>query len=177
MEQPRLRSSTLPRLRHNSAGSYGDLGSPRRSPSIKPFVGDSPMKMIKSMILALLVTPAPALASELPECSNEAVIQHVFQSSNSPGIQLFAIPIRSVSLNTDNRSGRKSCRVTFRCDFERAREIEARIPVSGHAITQECFAINQSADANNPAWIDFTLEPDGKGGAKITQKDVSKEPL
>ena len=135
------------------------------------------MKLIKSMMLALLVAPAPALASELPECSNETVIQHVFQSSDSPGIQLFAIPIKSVALGAEKRAGRRNCRVTFRCDFEKAREIEARIPVGGQAITQQCFEINRSADGGNPAWIDFTLEPDGQGGANITQQDVSKEPL
>src|SRR6266568_893812 len=102
-----------PQLRHNSTRAVTEtLGRRAVIRPIKPFLGDSPMKMIKSMILALLVALAPALASELPECSNEAVIQNVFQLSNSPGIQLFAVPIRSVSLSTDKRSGRKNCRVT-----------------------------------------------------------------
>jgi len=115
-------------------------------------------------------TPNPPILSvELPSCSDAAVLRRAFligYSTNRSVVDL-VIPIESAPMGADKRFSRKTCRVTYRCAMQKAKEMESGI-YGSHPISAACYVINQRAEAGNPPSMEFALEPNGEGGTIIT---------
>ncbi len=124
-------------------------------------------KALMTTALALALMTASATAQTLPACSDASVVRDAFLYGFNQTVADLVITVESLPGGADKRFGRKTCRVTYRCNLDKAKKMEA--PLRGsHPISRTCFEVNLLADAGNPPWMEFAIEPNGEGGTIIT---------
>jgi uncharacterized protein len=120
------------------------------------------------------MSPPPSaptsLSNTLPACGPEnALLAFKYQALGRGHLELvqFMIVDGVIPLGVNNIDGSKMCKATFRCDIEKAKEIEKEY-YGPHVLTQTCFNVNQAYEAGNPNWLRYTIKPNGEGGTLIT---------
>jgi hypothetical protein len=118
----------------------------------------------------LAATSSILSAQQLPACQSEnALLAFKYQALGMGRMELVQLMIVDgvIALGVNNIDGSKMCKATFRCDIQKAREMEKQYN-GPHVLTQTCFLINQANEAGNPTWLRYTIKPNGEGGVLIT---------
>jgi len=123
----------------------------------------------------IAVSIVSARADVLPACGNENAIRSALQLGiqEKTGVTNQSIAdvmtIESARpLGIDKTTDAKTCRVTFRCNPDKAKALEKDV-VGRHPLGQFCWSVNYLADTGNGALL-FTVRPDGEGGYLIKMK-------
>jgi hypothetical protein len=70
---------------------------------------------------------------------------------------------RTRALGINNLDESKTCKVTYRCDIDGAREMEKGLE-GPHPMTQFCYGVNQAYESGNTRSFVFKVKPNGEGG-------------
>jgi hypothetical protein len=114
-----------------------------------------------------------AKAEVLPACGNEASIKSALKlaiEQRTGVVNQSVADVMTVEsaqpLGINKQDDSKTCRVVFRCDTTRAKEMEKDI-IGRHPLSQFCWSMNYLSDTGNGAMM-FSVRPDGEGGYLIS---------
>ena len=123
-----------------------------------------------TLAAAVCLNITVASAQQLPRCDDPDVALEAFKLGMQVGnghidntyVELiFPDKIQAVGINNSDSS--KICKATYRCDMEKAREMERQI-IGPHPLSNFCFRINQAWESGNPVGLQYTVRPNGEGG-------------
>jgi hypothetical protein len=111
-----------------------------------------------------------SLHSTAPGCNDRdadflalkgALNKHLGHIDNSVVDMLEIGEVEPIGVN--NIDGSKKCRIIWKCNLNKAKQIEANL-IGSHPLTKACYEINKSWDAGDPTSGGFTIRPNGEGG-------------
>jgi hypothetical protein len=120
---------------------------------------------------AIFGNAAPAFAEDdaLPACDAAEVKQLAVEQVslqkwgviNQTFINVFQIA-RGEAIGVNRNNGMKFCKAYFTCDLNKAKAFEKSL-MGEHPMSAACKAFQFMEEADNPAWIEFSIQASGDG--------------